>query len=136
MNVLNLPKKCLLVDDDADDQEIFCIALKEVDTSITCVFANDGVRALEKLCSDSTFVPDNIFIDMNMPRMNGLECLAEIKKIERLKNTPVYIYSTSSDPKIIQASRELGATDFIVKPSTITALTNTLENLLKIKPIV
>ncbi|MFT3911727.1 MAG: response regulator [Ferruginibacter sp.] len=124
-------KTIFLVDDDFDDQEIFSDALKRSDKSIDCVFANDGIHALEKLNNEKGFIPDLIFIDLNMPRMNGLECLASIKKIDRLKNVPVYMYSTTADAISIAKNKKLGATDFIVKPSNIKELTSVLSKLLK-----
>ncbi|MBV9986655.1 MAG: response regulator [Chitinophagaceae bacterium] len=116
------------VDDDADDQEIFGLAIAELDGTATCRFANDGLEALEAL-QDESFTPSLIFIDLNMPRMNGNECLAELKKLERLSKVPIFIYSTSSDPKLIAASKALGADDFIVKPSGFQALTEILKKL-------
>lgn len=119
----------MLIDDDADDQEIFCQALESVDQSINCSFANDGVEALEKLNADEAFIPHYIFIDMNMPRMNGRQCLGEIKKIDRLKNVELYMYSTAADPKTIAETKEMGAKEFIVKPSNFNDLTKKLTEI-------
>jgi DNA-binding NtrC family response regulator len=123
---------CFLVDDDIDDQEIFNIAMKDVDSSICCVFVNDGVQALQKINEDESFIPHCIFIDMNMPRMNGLQCLEAIKKIPRLQSVPVYMYSTSSDPKSVAETRDMGAIDFIVKPSSISTLSSILKPIFKV----
>jgi CheY-like chemotaxis protein len=122
--------KCLLVDDDFDDQEIFSIALKDVDPSIEIVFANDGVEAINMVNAEKSFNPDIIFIDMNMPRMNGSQCMVEIRKLERLKSTPIYMYSTFCDPKRVSDILELGATDFIVKPTKIEELSDILHQLI------
>ena len=124
----------LLIDDDSDDQEIFSIALEKADGNVECVFANDGIQALEILRHDPDFVPDYVFIDMNMPRMNGQQCLAEIKKIDRLKSVPVYMYSTSVSPESLETNKQLGAKDFIVKPSSINELISILKNILR-KPV-
>jgi len=118
--------KWLLIDDDLDDQEIFCLATYDVNESIECICVNNGIEALEKLRSDSPLIPSCIFIDMNMPRMNGRQCLIEIKKIDRLQSVPIFMCSTSSDPKVIAETKELGAADFIVKPSTLAEFTQTL----------
>ncbi len=115
-----------IIDDDIDDQEIFTISAKKADPAIQCKFASDGVDAIEKL-ADPEFTPDCIFLDVNMPRMNGVECLQEIGKIDRLSGIPVFMCSTSSDPKIISKVKELGAYDFIVKPSTIAEFTTILQ---------
>ena len=120
-----------LIDDDADDHEIFSFAMEKADNSVQCVFANDGVNALEKINSEKDFIPDYIFIDMNMPRMNGKQCLKELKKIERLKSTPVFMYSTSADPAEIEENLKLGATDFILKPSDVSVLTDILAKIVR-----
>lgn len=118
--------KCLLIDDDQDDQEIFEMAVSEISDSIHCVFASDGVEALEELKKDD-FMPDCIFIDINMPRMNGIECLEKIKTIRRLQPVPVCMFSTSADPDIVRRTQQLGANDFIVKPASISVLSKLLE---------
>lgn len=120
---------CFLIEDDLDDQEIFCMALCAFDDTIHCTFANDGVDAIEKLNGIAN-TPDFIFIDMNMPRMNGLQCLTQIKMIDRLKQIPVYMYSTSADPNAINEAMALGACNFIVKPANISELTNALSGIL------
>ena len=103
-----------LIDDDLDDQEIFSYIISDAYTQAECVFADDGVYALEKMQGVS-FVPHIIFIDFNMPRMNGLEILKEIKKIKRLSDTPVYMYSTSKESAVEEACVKLGASGFIKK---------------------
>ena len=77
-------KNFLIGDDDPDDQELFLEALKEIDEDFVCVTAFDGQEVLDKL-ENSLFVPDMIFLDLNMPKMNGHECLKEIKKNSLLK---------------------------------------------------
>jgi CheY-like chemotaxis protein len=126
---MNLPITCFLIDDDEDDQEIFALALKKLDTSITCVFANDGSEALHKLQQDEAFMPQYIFLDLNMPGMTGKQCLPELKKINRLQHTPIIIFSTSSELKDVQETRQLGADEFITKPALISDLTNQLARL-------
>ena len=121
---------CFLVDDDTDDLEIFAIAVAETGQPITCTTASDGIDALRLLREDETFLPDFIFLDLNMPRMNGKQCLAEIKKIERLERVPVVIYSTSANQRDIDDALKLGAAHFLTKPSSISALTETLSTLL------
>src|SRR5262245_44436112 len=125
------PTTIFLIDDDNDDQEIFSYAMEQTDKNVSCVFADDGIRALEKLRSDASFVPDIIFIDMNMPRMNGQQCLSAIKKIDRLKQVPVYMYSTSAEPSLVAANLELGAEEFLVKPSSISDLTALFRRILQ-----
>ena len=124
--------KCFLIDDDIDDQEIFLMALQDFNNSIDCQFASDGVHALETLMANELFLPHCIFIDINMPRMSGVECLENIKKIERLQNIPVCMYSTSADPAVVAKAKALGAADFIVKPSDITELSDLLSKFFKL----
>ncbi len=121
--------QCFLIDDDPDDQEIFMMALEDVGKKIDCICASNCVEALEKLHNEPDYYPDYIFVDINMPKLNGIECLKAIKKLDRLKHVPVYMYSTSADPKIISESKQLGAADFIVKPTTVGKLTSILSTL-------
>ncbi|OIN59183.1 response regulator [Arsenicibacter rosenii] len=122
-------KMCFLVDDDIDDQEIFAMALHKVDPAIACIFANDGIDALTKLQQDQSFIPHYIFLDLNMPRMNGRQCLVELKKIDRLSQVPVIMYSTSSEQKDISETKALGATDYVAKPPSISILTQALTHI-------
>ena len=124
-----LSKICLLVDDDDDDREIFCMALSETDPSIKCLTANDAMEAL-KMLKDPTFVPDYIFLDLNMPLMGGKECLVEIRKRSHLVNVPVIIYTTSASQKDVEDTLEAGATSFITKPPQIAVLAERLSEVL------
>lgn len=122
--------QCLLVDDDLDDQEIFLMTLEKINKNIKCLTANDGVEALSLLTQNS-FVPDYIFLDVNMPKMNGIECLRSIKNIERLNDCKIFMYSTTSETSVLEKSKKLGATDFIVKPASPALLKETLSQILK-----
>lgn len=106
----------LIVDDDADDRMLFTEAVTEVDEAIECKIAKNGEQALKLLKNTEFPLPDFIFLDIRMPRLDGKKCLFEIKKDERLKNIPVIIYTTSKE---VEESRELsalGAFHFITKP--------------------
>jgi len=131
MNIIPNRLLWLVVDDDLDDQEIFTIAANKVDPAIQCIFSNDGVLAVARLASDPTFNPGSIFLDVNMPRMNGIECLENLRSIDRLKDVPIFMCSTSPDPKIITKAKNLGAHDFIVKPSTISEFATILGEVKK-----
>lgn len=124
------PRRCLFIDDDVDDQEFFCDAAMTIDPEMQCTFASNGIDAVSKL-ADETFLPDFIFIDMNMPKMNGKETLEEIRKMERLNAVSVYIYSTAAAPRTTQEMLELGATDFLIKPSSVQGLQELLGKILK-----
>ena len=108
--------RLLIVDDDADDRMFFIDAVQEIDETIQCVVAKDGLHALELLTDPAVELPDIIFLDLRMPRFNGKRCLVEIKASDRLKNIPVFIYTTSTDVKESTELKNLGATHFISKP--------------------
>jgi CheY-like chemotaxis protein len=123
---MSKPITCFLIDDDADDQEIFELALKSVDPTILFNGAGDGVEAVQKLQTEQTFAPDFIFLDLNMPRMDGKECLRELRKIDRLKDTPIIIYSTSTDERDRVETKALGADHYLEKQSSIKVLKSKL----------
>ncbi|SFP65081.1 response regulator [Parafilimonas terrae] len=120
----------LLIDDDADDQEIFSIALQNISTLIRFVISDNCKEALEKLTKDKMFKPDFIFLDLNMPGMSGSQCLAEIKKQKRLKHIPVIIYTTSSGQRDKEETKKLGANYFLTKPTDINKLITILKKIL------
>ena len=126
---------CFLIDDDVDDQDIFILALEEVDKSIRCDVASDGTDALKRL-SSKELRPDYIFLDLNMPCMNGKQCLSQIKKLDFLSNIPVIIYSTSSDQKDRTETEQLGAAHYIVKPNTVSALADVLARFFSVSSTV
>lgn len=120
-------KTIFLIDDDRDDQEIFALALEEVAPFYNCVTANDGIDALEKL-RGGHIEPDCIFLDLNMPRMNGKQCLNEIKKESRLSQIPVVIYSTSSESREKEQLLAMGASAFVTKAAEIDDLIASLKD--------
>src|SRR5215210_7683066 len=115
-------KSCLLIDDDPDDQEIFLMCVKKLDKNIDCKTSDDGLEAISMLMSNEKFIPDYIFLDVNMPKMNGIECLKEIRKIEKLKDTKIFMYSTTTENNMVNESKQFGADDFIVKPTKTSEL--------------
>lgn len=123
-------KYFLLIDDDADDQEIFSLAVNQADETFSCICTDDCIDAINKFTHDEQFQPKAIFIDMNMPRINGLECLREVRKIDHHKTTPVFIYTTSSDWRIKEQSLQLGATGYINKPSSLNELVLLINDLI------
>lgn len=87
----------LSIDDDSDDREILCDAVKTVDNEVSCIEMENGIDALEFL-SNTEILPDYIFIDINMPKMDGYECVKMIKSIPRLKNIQLVMHSTTFNP--------------------------------------
>jgi CheY-like chemotaxis protein len=125
-----LYEKILLIDDDDDDQEIFMSALAKVSDSVICTAFDNAKDALRKL-SSKEINPDLIFLDLNMPVMNGQQFLNEIKKDKILSHIPIIILSTSSHSGTIEQTKELGAKDFITKPDKLEDLINILKTVLK-----
>lgn len=119
-----------LADDDEDDRMLFSEALVEINPSFECIMAKNGEEALFLLNAGLFELPDYIFLDLNMPLMNGLQCLAEIKKSSLLKNIPVVIYSTASRKEYEEESMKLGAMNFFIKPSDYRGLLQYLRNIL------
>ncbi len=122
-------RRLFLVDDDLDEQWIFNTALSAVDPNIQLSGAANGQDAIRQLANSGS-VPDVIFLDLNMPVMNGLECLRLIKSNPGLSGIPTIMYSTSADPLTISKTMELGADEFITKPYNFEDLVNTLRHVL------
>jgi CheY-like chemotaxis protein len=106
-----------IVDDDEDDKKLFIESAKEVNTNINCVTASDGQEAMRFLKDEHNPLPDYIFLDLRMPRISGKQCLEEIRKDKRLRDIPVFIYTTSTDVKVSKELKEIGAVHFISKPA-------------------
>lgn len=118
----------LNVDDDQEDREFFCDALREIDPSITCLTAGGGAEAL-RLLEKGPLLPDYIFLDINMPMMDGKQCLKALKGIPRFEVIPVIMYSTSTDTREIKECYKLGAVDFLIKPHSFEKLVNDLTSI-------
>ncbi len=122
-------RKILLIDDDADDQLIFLDALNEVAGGIECVTANDGVSALNILKSNND-LPSMIFLDLNMPMMNGLDCLKFIKGNATLQHIPVVIFTTSENPADKKNTSAFGAQVYFTKTADFKFLKAKLVEIL------
>lgn len=119
-----------IVDDDPDDQELFIEALQGIDKTCKCITAFDGEEALQKLFKGIQHLPDFIFLDLNMPRMNGKQFLTAIKNNKEVRHIPVIIYSTSSEKNDILETTRLGASFFLQKPNRFDELSNALSNII------
>jgi CheY-like chemotaxis protein len=118
--------KFVVVDDDPDDVDLFLEAISEI-SHTTCLSAKDGRDLLGKLASGEITNPDIIFLDVNMPDMNGWECLVKLKSNADFKSLPVIMYSTSSAKKDAEKALALGALGFYEKPANFLILKEFLK---------
>jgi CheY-like chemotaxis protein len=132
---MNGQRKIFMVDDDADDQQLFSDTLFSIDPSITCITKDGGEQALQVLIATDDALPDFIFVDLNMPAMNGFEFLEAVKHLPSLQHIPVIIYTTSSEPKQKEQAMKLGASGFLTKPSCMRELKNELQKLISTRTL-
>ena len=124
---MKMAKRFLLTDDDIDDREIFAEALAAIDPTIVCHHAQDGQEALQFLLNREAGTPDMIFLDINMPVMDGWQLLSALKSHSNFQDIPVIMYSTSSESKDRYAAMNLGALCFVTKPHNYVIVKNMLE---------
>ncbi|MFN8310482.1 MAG: response regulator [Chitinophagales bacterium] len=119
----------LIADDDIDDHTLYRYAMKEVVPEGLLEIVADGTQLMRKLMDATIPPPDIILLDLNMPLMNGLECLIQIRKTASLKHLPVIIFSTSDHENDIAATFEQGANLYVKKPGNFSGLTDIFANL-------
>jgi CheY-like chemotaxis protein len=117
----------LLIDDDEDDRVLFSEVVCEIDSSIECSTINNAEAALNRLRSMTYPRPDVIFLDLNMPKIDGLQCLKELKSDRSLMDIPVVIYTTSCLEQDIKKALKLGADTFITKPVSFGEVFNAVK---------
>jgi len=122
-------KNVLLIDDDEDDQLIYTDAINEVSSELTCISVQNGLEAL-KLLRTVSELPAIIFLDLNMPLMNGFDFLGKIKKDDNFRHIPVVILTTSDSPVDKKIARNLGAAKFITKTPEFKFLKEQLVEIL------
>lgn len=127
-----IPLHVLLADDDEDDRMIFKDALEEVKVKTRLTLVKDGIQLMEYLQQEECDYPGIVFLDLNMPRKGGIECLREIRADKRLKNLSVAIYSTSASEGDIEDTFIKGANVYIKKPNDFGALVKVLEDVITI----
>lgn len=115
----------LNIDDDRDDREMFCDALKDIDPDIDCIGKESAEDALRYLNTSAT-LPTYIFLDINMPKVGGIECLKTLKGNDKFAGIPVIIFSTSVNKNEIAQVRKLGA-DYLAKDSTYSKYVASLK---------
>jgi CheY-like chemotaxis protein len=117
-------KRVLLIDDDRDEHEIFKKELHKYDPEILFFSAYDGQEGIDFLLNEYVHY---IFLDINMPVMNGIDFLKLIAKDETLKHIPVIIYSTSDGRGYKKMALDLGAVNYFTKPTTIQGMYKIFE---------
>ena len=126
-------KVIFIIDDDDDDLLFLREAVNKLNVQVDFYHAVNGELGLRQLYENAIPVPDFIFLDLNMPKLNGRECLPQIKKMSRYKNVPIIIYSTSSYQRDIQEIMQFGAAHFLTKPTTINELCEKLNEIFTIE---
>lgn len=119
-------KIILLADDDTDDTEMFCEALEELNENIICHCAENG-NAAWNILNETDDKPQLIFLDLNMPIMNGWDCLRLIKNDIRFQDIPVIMMSTSSHKNDMEMASSLGSLCYFVKPNSFSDLKQVLR---------
>jgi CheY-like chemotaxis protein len=123
----NNPYHILLADDDESDRLLFTEAFLELNIKTIVHTVNNGVELMEWLNAKNRHLPHLLFLDINMPQKNGLECLKEIKSNEKLKDISIAIYSTSDSEKDMEETFLNGANVYITKPNDFIKLKQVLE---------
>ena len=122
----------ILADDDEDDRLFFTEAFDELKISTKVNTFNDGVELMDYLNNDNAILPNVLFLDLNMPRKSGKECLNELKNNEKFNNIAIAIYSTSSSEEDIEDTFVDGANIYIKKPNDFTVLKKILLDVVTI----
>jgi CheY-like chemotaxis protein len=122
----------LLADDDPDDRLFFKYAIEELKIKTIVTTVNDGVELMNYLNKSDVTLPHVVFLDLNMPRKGGMECLKEIRGNKNYKDLSIAIYSTSGSEKDIEESFVLGANIYIKKPNDFNSLKKILAEVISI----
>ena len=124
-----LHKNILLIDDDDDDAELFCEAILVVGENVDCLTETNPIKALENL-KNGEYLPDLIFLDYNMPVLNGNEFLKKMKEVQQLRKIPVILYSSYSESAAEHLCITQDADRYITKPNNFEQLTAVLKDIL------
>ncbi|WP_114749936.1 response regulator [Pleomorphovibrio marinus] len=131
----NLQFHVMIVDDDPDDQELLAEAFSEASAQVKISLAMNGKELFALLQMVGAEKPDLIIIDLNMPGINGFECLAAIKGNPLIKDIPIVIYSTSANQEQIDFTHKNGASCYIQKPNSFSDIKKIAAKILSI-PII
>lgn len=118
----------LNVDDDIDDREMFQAAVKAIDPNLTCLQFESGIKVLEYI-TDAEVAPDIIFIDINMPKMNGYECVEHLIQMRGIDNMQIVLYSTAFNPKQQERFKDISIR-YVKKTSRFSELVHSVNMIL------
>ncbi|NIJ52757.1 response regulator [Dyadobacter arcticus] len=119
-----------LADDDEDDRMLIKDALEEANPDLTVIEAEDGRELVENVKSSEDLSETIVMVDMNMPKMNGIEAIKEIRSEPELAEVPAVMLSTSDNPDLKKKALDAGINEFIVKPNTFKALLDIAKSIL------
>ncbi|WP_293892717.1 response regulator [Flavobacterium sp.] len=125
------PRNIFLVDDDAEDRELFSEALSQVDESARLTEISSCFTLMETLDNPEIPKPDIIFLDMDMPKFSGLECLKKLKASNKIQNLKIVVLSTYSHPQYVDEAYKNGASCYYVKPSRFPKLKEVISDALQ-----
>ena len=125
-----LPLNILLADDDTDDCNFFKEALDGLTLSTQLTTVHDGEQLMKLLTKETNELPSMLFLDLNMPRKNGFECLSEIKLIKKLNQLPIIILSTSFNHDVVNLLYHNGAQYYVPKPAEFSQLKKVIQQTL------
>lgn len=131
----NKPLHILLADDDEGDRLLFTDAFAELEIETIVNTVNNGLQLMERLNMHPVRLPHFLFLDLNMPRKNGLDCLREIRGNEKLNDMFIAIYSTSDSEKDMEETFRNGANMYITKPTDFNVLKKLLNKAVSATPI-
>ena len=120
----------MIIDDDEDDRIWLAEAIKEIEPAFKIVDVSSGKDGLSLLGQDDKELPEMIFLDMNMPLMNGLQCLEEIRTQSGLQSIPVVVYTTSPMFSGIDKIKKFEPVLFLTKPSRFKEIVDAVRDLL------
>lgn len=111
-----------LADDDEDDRQLMKEAFEEADPEVKVVESENGKELIDNMKNSDDLSDSVVVVDMNMPKMNGLEAVAAIKADPELAAVPTVMLSTSDNPDLIRKAKEAGVDDFVTKPNSFQGL--------------
>lgn len=123
-------KNILIAEDDSEDIEFFTAILSSISPATKLSIASNGVILMD-LLQGAPVLPDFIFLDLNMPKKNGFECLHEIKSSDVWKSIKTVMLSTSSQPEQIKHVYDMGADLYIVKPTSYSVYKDSIKKCLE-----